>query len=78
VLYCVLYITFKAPVYMVLIGGVMQASFLPILGFSALYLRYKEMDKRIVPGRGIDALMWVCVGLMTMISLYAIYQKFAS
>ncbi len=77
VLYCVLYITFEAPVYMVLIGGVMQASFLPILGFSALYLRYKEMDERIVPGRGIDVLMWACVGLMTIISVYAIYQKFA-
>jgi manganese transport protein len=76
VLYCVLYITFAAPVYMVLIGGVMQASFLPILGFSALYLRYKQMDKRILPGPGIDALMWVCVGLMATISIYAIYRKF--
>jgi hypothetical protein len=76
VLYCALYITFAAPVYMVLIGGVMQASFLPVLGFSALYLRYKEMDKRILPGRGIDILMWFCVGLMTTISLYAILRRF--
>lgn len=77
VLYCILYVKLAAPVYMVLIGGVAQASFLPIIGFSALYLRYKRMDKRLLPGRAIDVLMWICAVLITIIGVYAVYQKFA-
>lgn len=53
------------PVKLVLLSGLMQAIMLPMLGFAALYFRYKHTDAAIKPGKAWDALLIVsCVGLL--------------
>ena len=52
------------PVFMVVIGGIFQACLLPVLGFSAIYLRYKHTDCALRPAVITDMLLWVSSTLM--------------
>jgi hypothetical protein len=53
------------PVTLVKIGGFMQATMLPMLGFAAVYFRYRRTDERLKPGRLWDLLLVVsCLGLV--------------
>ncbi len=62
----VAYLVFPEPVILVAIGGVTQAIMLPIIGFSSVYFRYRETDKRLRPGKLWDTFLIVsCVGLLT-------------
>ena len=52
-------------VELVLIGGTMQAVMLPMLGFAALYFRFRMVDSRVKPGSLWDAFLIVsCIGLL--------------
>ena len=46
-------------VLLVLASGVMQAIMLPMLAGATLYFRYFRCDRRILPGRLWDLLLWV-------------------
>ena len=62
----VAYLVFPEPVILVAIAGVTQAIMLPIIGFSSIYFRYRETDKRLRPGKLWDTFLIVsCVGLLT-------------
>ena len=53
------------PVTAVLLGGLMQAAMLPMLGFAALYFRRTATDPRLAPGKLWDAMLLVsCLGLL--------------
>lgn len=66
---CVVFPTFsflvyafiRAPVGLVLAGGVAQAVMLPVLGAATLWFRYRRCDQRIAPGRLWDVALWVSV-----------------
>ena len=60
------------PVFMVIIGGIAQASMLPIIGFSTLYLRYKHGTPGLTPSFLTDVLLWVCSTLMLGFALYTL------
>jgi Mn2+/Fe2+ NRAMP family transporter len=52
------------PVTLVFIGATMQALMLPVLGYAALYFRYKRMDERLRPSRLWDTCLVIsCIGL---------------
>lgn len=57
----------QAPVLMVMIGGVAQAIMLPVIGFIALYLRYKRTPARILPSGWITLALWVSAVTMALI-----------
>jgi Mn2+/Fe2+ NRAMP family transporter len=62
----VVYLVFPKPVTLVAIAGMTQALMLPIIGFSSVYFRYRETDKRLRPGRLWDTFLIVsCIGLLT-------------
>ena len=62
----VAYNLFPNPVILVAIAGVTQAIMLPVIGFSSMYFRYRETDKRLRPGKLWDAfLILSCIGLLT-------------
>lgn len=61
----VIYAFVQAPAAMVLASGVAQAVMLPMLGFAALYFRYRRTDPGLVPSRVWDIMLWLsCVGLL--------------
>lgn len=63
------------PVFAVLLSGLMQSIMLPMLGFAAIYFRYKHSDKRIAPSA-----LWDFFVVLSAIGLliaggFAVYTK---
>ena len=66
------------PVFAVLLSGLMQSIMLPMLGFAAIYFRYKYSDKRIAPSA-----LWDFFVVLSAIGLLiaggvAVYTKLGS
>ncbi len=77
----VAYLLFPNPVILVSIAGITQAIMLPIIGFSSIYFRYRETDKRLRPGIVWDIFLVVsCLALLTAGSwgVYSAVNKFLS
>ena len=80
---CVLFPTFsltvyafiRAPVGLVLAGGVAQAVILPILGTATLYFRYRRCDRRITPGRAWDVMLWISVAGLCVAGVWIALMK---
>ena len=70
----VLYLFWRDPRIMTIIGGFLQAATLPIIAGAALYLRYFRTDPRLAPSRLSDFLLWFAFLSMAACSLYAIPQ----
>jgi hypothetical protein len=69
------YVTGANPVKLVLIAGMMQATMLPIIGFSSIYFRYKLTDPRLQPSRLWDVLLMLsCVGLLVA-GAWGVYSR---
>lgn len=65
------------PVSLILIGGIAQTVLLPVVGFGAMYLRFKATDPRLAPGRVWDAaLILSCLGFVA-VGGFGLYQIFA-
>jgi len=62
------------PVLLILIGGMAQTLLLPVVGFGALYLRFRLTDPRLAPGRVWDAaLILSCLGFL-VVGAFGVYQ----
>lgn len=70
------YVTGANPVTLVLIAGTMQATMLPILGFSSIYFRYKLTDQRLAPTRLWDYMLWISSLGLLLAGAYGIYSRF--
>jgi Mn2+/Fe2+ NRAMP family transporter len=68
----VLYLCFRDPKAMVIVGGFFQAATLPIISGAAIYLRYRRTDPRLAPSLWSDACLWLAFLAITAVSLYAI------
>lgn len=66
------------PAEMVLLGGLMQALMLPVIGMSALYFRYKLTDKRLNPGLLWDTMLWISFLGFLIAGLWTAYSKITS
>ena len=66
---------FQAPRLLVLAGGFMGALMLPLLGASALYIRYRHCDPRLQPGRVWDIALWISFVGLLIAGSYALYDK---
>ncbi len=75
ILYVALYGWVAQPVVMVIIGGIFQACMLPIIGFSAIYLRYRHTDRSIRPSLIIDILLWACSTIMLIFAVYYVAKR---
>ncbi len=58
-LWTALFIFFKSPVLMVMIGGVLLSFMLLLVVYAAFYFRYKRLEPRLKPGKVYDILFWV-------------------
>lgn len=69
VLYSIAYWLFENPPQMLLVtSSLLAAVMYPVLGIGALYLRYREVDPRIAPGRPVTVWLWVCALALAIIS----------
>ena len=69
------FIFVSEPVQLVLISGVMQALMLPLLGASVLYFRYKKTDRRLLPGKIWDAMLWISFLCFAVVGTYLLFDK---
>ncbi|MCA9041202.1 MAG: Nramp family divalent metal transporter [Planctomycetaceae bacterium] len=78
VLPCISFCVFASrvnPVTTILVAGMMQSIMLPMIGFGALYFRFKRTDRRLLPGRLWD-LFLICSFLGLLITgLWGLYSK---
>ena len=70
------YAVLRAPVALVLAGGMMQSTMLPLLGFAALYYRYRRNDPRLPRSRLRDILLWVSVAALLAAGIWAVVSRF--
>ncbi len=63
------------PVLMVKIGGIAQASMLPIIALATLYLRYKRLPPKIAPAGWISLALWVSALVMAFMMGYSVIQR---
>ena len=71
-LHIMFFVLIEAPVKMVLVGGIAQTAMLPIIAFAVVYLRHRRLDRRLLPSRWVDVLLWTCSSLMLIIALYTL------
>ena len=65
----------RAPVLMVLIGGLAQALMLPVIAFFTIYLRYRHMPKAILPKEWVTVVLWLSAVVMTIMMGYYLVQR---
>jgi Mn2+/Fe2+ NRAMP family transporter len=68
----------REPVLMVKIGGVAQASMLPLISCYTIYLRHKRMPRGIVPGPWVTLALWVSALLIAAVMGYSAVQRLIS
>jgi Mn2+/Fe2+ NRAMP family transporter len=73
---CVLiYVLIPKPGVLVKVSGVMQALLLPLLGYAALYFRYRRSDKRLLGGITWDIMLWLSFACFVIIGIYLAGSK---
>ncbi len=70
-----LFLAFKEPKWMVVVGGFGQALTLPIITASTIYFRYRKLDRRITPPLILDILLWIAFVSITLVAIYALRDQ---
>ena len=66
------YVILREPVLMVKIGGIAQASMLPIIAMSTIYLRYRHVPKAVLPKGWITLMLWVTTAIIVVMMSYSL------
>ncbi|MGL4463619.1 MAG: Nramp family divalent metal transporter, partial [Planctomycetia bacterium] len=70
-----LFVAFKEPRWMVVVGGVGQALTLPIIAGVTIYFRYRRLDRRLAPRFYVDLMLWLAFASITVVALYGVWDK---
>ncbi len=65
----------EAPAKLVLAGGVAQALMLPVLGFAALWTRYRATDVGLRPGRAWDVALWLSCAAFVVVGGWSLASR---
>ncbi len=69
-----LFFTVQAPVTMVMVGGIVQAVMLPVIGAGAIFLRHRRLPAEIAPSAVTTAALWATTAVMAvMMGYYAVF-----
>lgn len=71
----VLFLCFKEPKWMVVVGGFGQALTLPIISATTIYFRYRKLDRRLTPSLIIDICLWIAFISITCVAAYALRDQ---
>ena len=67
-----LFLAFKEPRWMVVVGGFAQALTLPIITAVTVYFRYRKLNQRLLPSIWIDIMLWLAFGSISLVAVYAL------
>ncbi len=73
VIYTAMALLFKAPAFMVQIGGWGTAFILLVIIYSSFYHRYKILPKELAPGKFYDAFLYIGSAAILVVAFYSIY-----
>lgn len=77
VLAFLLFMAFKEPKWMVVVGGFGQALTLPMITAATIFFRYRKLDRRLTPALVLDICLWIALVSITVVAAYALYDKFS-
>lgn len=70
-----LFLTFKEPRWMVVVGGFAQALTIPIITGATIYFRYRKLDRRITPPLILDIMLWIAFVSIGLVAAYALRDQ---
>lgn len=65
----------RAPVQMVVAGGIAQALMLPLIGGAVIYLRHTQLPDEIRPSLGTTFMLWVSSAVMFAFAAYDVWSR---
>lgn len=69
-----IYLIFREPKRLVIVGGYAQALMLPLIAGATLYLRRRFADPRVAPSRLSDLFQWIAAAVITAAACFSIYM----
>jgi len=75
-IWAILFLVFKAPTFMVAIGGVATTILLMIVVFAAIHFRYRRLPKELLPGNLYNVALWISVFSILMVAMYGLVKLF--
>ena len=70
-----LFLAFKEPKWMVVVGGFGQALTLPMITAATIYFRYRKLDRRLTPSLVLDICLWIAFVSITFVAAYALRDQ---
>ncbi len=70
-----LYFAFREPQGLIKAGGIAQALSLPFIAGAAIYLRYRDADRRVAPSIVSDVCTAVACLLITAVAVYSVIEQ---
>jgi len=74
IIWSILFLTFKAPVFMVILGGIGTSIMLLIVVYAAIYFKTKRLDKRLAPGTAYNTFFWVSAAAIALLAIRGLYS----
>jgi manganese transport protein len=72
--WALLFLFMKAPVFMVLIGGIGTSIMLMLVIYAAIHYRYWRLSKELTPGRAFDVWFWLSAVVIAFVGVYGIIK----
>ena len=72
--WALLFLFMKAPVLMVLIGGIGTSIMLMLVIYAAIHYRYWRLSKELTPGRAFDVWFWLSATVIAFVGVYGIIK----
>lgn len=74
-IWALLFLFMKAPVLMVLLGGIGTSIMLLIVIFAAINYRYVRLSKELIPSTRFDIWLWLSIAVIAFVGIYGIGVK---
>ena len=71
-----LFMLFKEPKWMVVVGGFGQALTLPMITAATIYFRYRKLDSRLSPAILLDICLWIALLSITIVAGHALKDQY--
>jgi hypothetical protein len=72
--WAIVYLTFRSPAYMVIVGGVITMVILFVVVFAAIDFRYRRLDKRLRPSIWFDLWLWLSITSIGAVGIYGVVK----